>query len=423
MSTPFAKLDGDVGVDFLCRVDQDSSSTGVSRVSGLLMGACVRTTAAKDRRISLGRADASVLLGAAFPLCLALIHLTHGAQSLLLPLRGRHLFHETLGLPRFIAQDVVANAGALQLGSRFSERHRAAVRPGVVEQVQVAEGLLGHPARQPRQANGRNDAQLLWTTFSSYPNANATGYMCRLQGTDLQRRRLGELVLREDCWPALRDYPSHTSSAASRPQMRRTWSPSLSPMNTLSVYDTSNGGHSGYVHDAGFALTISKRKQRNRVWIHELRAFPDLEVKLDLSATPDLFAYLESCVPGIVIRTPSGAERPVENFAGLNATLHRIVLVQARVDPRAPTFLARKRAEGKTGREARRALKRQLANVVYRRLHAWAETSLPARITRHRRIEWLVGRRYLSAESLSLVLRDEDERSSEREEAHALQPA
>ncbi len=62
----------------------------------------------------------------------------------------------------------------------------------------------------------------------------------------------------------------------------------------------------------------------------------------------------------------------------LNAALHRIVLVQARVDPRAQTFLARKRAEGKTAREARRALKRQLANVVYRRLHAWAETSLPA---------------------------------------------
>ncbi|MGI8478452.1 MAG: IS110 family transposase [Gaiellaceae bacterium] len=62
----------------------------------------------------------------------------------------------------------------------------------------------------------------------------------------------------------------------------------------------------------------------------------------------------------------------------LNAALHRIALVQARVDPRAQTFLARKRAEGKTAREARRALKRQLTNVVYRRLNTWAETSLPA---------------------------------------------
>ena len=37
--------------------------------------------------------------------------------------------------------------------------------------------------------------------------------------------------------------------------------------------------------------------------------------------------------------------------------------------------------------------------------------------------EWLVGRRYLSAESLALVLVDEDEREPAREEVRALQPA
>lgn len=62
----------------------------------------------------------------------------------------------------------------------------------------------------------------------------------------------------------------------------------------------------------------------------------------------------------------------------LNAALHRIAIVQARVDPRARAFLARKQAEGKSKREARRALKRHLANVLYRRLHTWAETTLPA---------------------------------------------
>jgi hypothetical protein len=37
--------------------------------------------------------------------------------------------------------------------------------------------------------------------------------------------------------------------------------------------------------------------------------------------------------------------------------------------------------------------------------------------------EWLVGRRYLSVESLALVLVDEDERQAQREEVRALQPA
>jgi transposase len=61
----------------------------------------------------------------------------------------------------------------------------------------------------------------------------------------------------------------------------------------------------------------------------------------------------------------------------VNAALHRIAIVQAQWDPAAQAYLERKLAEGKTPREARRALKRHLANLVYRRLHQWAETALP----------------------------------------------
>jgi len=59
----------------------------------------------------------------------------------------------------------------------------------------------------------------------------------------------------------------------------------------------------------------------------------------------------------------------------LNAALYRIAIVQQRHHPAAKAFLTRKTAEGKTPREARRALKRHLANVVYRRLHTWSETT------------------------------------------------
>lgn len=62
----------------------------------------------------------------------------------------------------------------------------------------------------------------------------------------------------------------------------------------------------------------------------------------------------------------------------VNAALHRIAIVQAQWDPAAQAYLERKLAEGKTLREARRALKRHLANLVYRRLRRWAEDTLPA---------------------------------------------
>lgn len=55
----------------------------------------------------------------------------------------------------------------------------------------------------------------------------------------------------------------------------------------------------------------------------------------------------------------------------VNRILHVMSVTQARHDDTGQAFLARKRAEGKTNKEARRAHKRQLANRVIRRM--WAD--------------------------------------------------
>jgi transposase len=52
----------------------------------------------------------------------------------------------------------------------------------------------------------------------------------------------------------------------------------------------------------------------------------------------------------------------------LNHALHMIALTQARMDPRARAYVERRRAEGKTRRDAVRALKRHLSDVVYQQL-------------------------------------------------------
>lgn len=57
----------------------------------------------------------------------------------------------------------------------------------------------------------------------------------------------------------------------------------------------------------------------------------------------------------------------------LNLALHRIAATQARVHPPARAYLERKRAEGKSRREALRCLKRHLARVVFKLLRATAE--------------------------------------------------
>ena len=51
----------------------------------------------------------------------------------------------------------------------------------------------------------------------------------------------------------------------------------------------------------------------------------------------------------------------------LNAILYRIVLVQSRHSPAAQAYLARRTTEGKTRREAIRALKRFIVRAIWRR--------------------------------------------------------
>jgi hypothetical protein len=52
----------------------------------------------------------------------------------------------------------------------------------------------------------------------------------------------------------------------------------------------------------------------------------------------------------------------------LNHAIHMMALTQARMDPRARAYIERRRGEGRTQRDAVRALKRHLSDVVYQQL-------------------------------------------------------
>jgi transposase len=53
----------------------------------------------------------------------------------------------------------------------------------------------------------------------------------------------------------------------------------------------------------------------------------------------------------------------------LNRVLYTMAITQIRADTEGRAYYQRKRAEGKTGREALRCLKRRLSDVVYKTLH------------------------------------------------------
>ena len=90
----------------------------------------------------------------------------------------------------------------------------------------------------------------------------------------------------------------------------------------------------------------------------------------------DAFAALAGVAP---VPASSGQTRRMRLHRGgnrqLNRALYTIAMVQAVHHPPARAYLARKRAEGKTGRDAIRALKRQLVRTVYRHLLEGARTT------------------------------------------------
>jgi transposase len=94
-------------------------------------------------------------------------------------------------------------------------------------------------------------------------------------------------------------------------------------------------------------------------------------------ASDAAFCRLAGVAP--IVATSGGAEviKHRLNPGGdrtLNKALHTVMLVRVAHDPETKAFIARKRAEGKSGRDARRCVKRYIARHLYRLLENPPET-------------------------------------------------
>ena len=93
----------------------------------------------------------------------------------------------------------------------------------------------------------------------------------------------------------------------------------------------------------------------------------------------DAFAMLTGTAP---IPASSGQTQHLRLNRGgnrqLNRALHTVAMVQALHHPPARLYIARKRAEGKTRRDAIRALKRQLVRTVFRLLQEGTQSAVLA---------------------------------------------
>jgi transposase len=91
----------------------------------------------------------------------------------------------------------------------------------------------------------------------------------------------------------------------------------------------------------------------------------------DVRRFPTSSAFASATGTAPIAASSGRTERHRLNRGGnrrLNRALYVVALTQTRHEPRAVTYLDRKRNEGKTRREAMRCLKRRLSDVVYRQM-------------------------------------------------------
>jgi hypothetical protein len=76
--------------------------------------------------------------------------------------------------------------------------------------------------------------------------------------------------------------------------------------------------------------------------------------------------------PSTRVRVARGARWRLDRAGSrqINAAIHRMAVTRARCDPQTRDYIARKKAEGKTNRDAIRCLKRHFARRIWQLLRA-----------------------------------------------------
>lgn len=325
------KAQEDVGLDFVCQVDSNPASSGLSEITGGIVGFAVRATESSDRRVRLSRNDAHLLLRMDVPVGVVLVDGPATATS----------FHHRMVDEAFaseLAAFLDSDRQSLSLtpmhcrGERdFRADVHAALRPGEIERrrLALAEGRLRQKLGSVRIGVQRNadGATTFVTRFRFWDifrdlaaEERELLHLATFGAPQLLPRRLELLAVSEDLVVELEGLPQPYILGGEleyRESALRAEGPN--GVATCRFLATRNGAHYGHVHDAGFALTVSERQEHEGQWVHWLQGLADPDVALDLDDHPDLWGFLSASVPGATI---TDVDRPtwrfeVEAFAGL----------------------------------------------------------------------------------------------------------
>ncbi|MFJ9916400.1 hypothetical protein [Actinacidiphila glaucinigra] len=208
--------------------------------------------------------------------------------------------------------------------------------PGYLERVRAdAAQRIAEPITGPVQIQIHRDADsqaTLVTTLDLYawfeqgtPAEKEALYLATFGMPARRDQRLRELALKSGVMGGLAHLPQpyvlagfvmdHPTSVRVRGTAGSMELPALR---------TANEHHYGYVHTAGFALTMSTRVKHNGQYVHWMRAFTDPRSDALLRDHPDLLDFLYACRPDstFAFDDPNGLLLTANLFEGLGESVN-----------------------------------------------------------------------------------------------------
>ena len=326
------KFQEDVGLDFICQVDENPASFPSSTIASAVIGVSVRSTSKVGGRIALDRSDAADLLRADFPVCVVLLEENGLSDTPWFASLDAGFRDQLLNFLASKRKTFTFTSNECRPWSDFRSWVDSAMTPGSAEQekIKAAESRLEKSIanvklevrRDARGALTIVTAMDLYAYFSTLDDADryklyeatfgaAHRASSRVKSLALKKELVSELSHLPDPW-VLGGF-TYLNHSVLRVE-------GVAGSADCTFTKTSNGEHTGWCRGNGFSLTASKSKKEGSVWIHELAAFADPEEDLDLSTDEELLTFLNCCVPGARIGDPSPAacRLLVEEFGALS---------------------------------------------------------------------------------------------------------
>jgi len=283
------KVSNDYGIDFVCQIDEQPESPSRSAISGVFVAVSVRATKRPDGRITLTRADADYVLRSDSVTMVALVHLQPGGPEHIYVRVVDEEFRKELAV--FLRADnatVSFTPAQFEPIGRVRELLAPACAPGFVQQTRIASvvaglepvlpGLRMHVEQTPSGSFTVVTASNLFSLFGATPDETGRDprFVAAFGAPTQMGARIRDLGVAPTLVDSLNGLPAGLLVHGMTEHDVDDWIVTSEKGEArLQLESLETPEHTGWRHQAGWSLVISKAVERDGRMVHELQAFAD----------------------------------------------------------------------------------------------------------------------------------------------------